>query len=98
MHTCSARFTGEVLTIIPEDGDWTEPEYYFDMIVEMPDSEDIDVAHIDGESIPTSLAIEFDDAESWEPEIYTRSIEATGWKVVEAPADASGEWVLQWTK
>lgn len=94
--TYTATFTDEIQTIIPEDGDWTEPEYCFEMIVEMPESDDADIAHINGDTIPTVLAVEFNNAEDWEPEIYTRSIEAAGWKVIEAPSGPGGEWALQW--
>ena len=93
--TYTATFTDEIQTTIPEDGDWTEPEHYFEMIVEMP-GDDADIAHIDGDTVPTVLAVEFNSAEDWEPEIYTRSIESTGWKVIEAPSGPDGEWTLQW--
>ena len=91
----TARFTDEITTIIREDGDWTDPEHYFTMVVDMP-GDDIDIAHIDGDTIPTVLAVAFNDAEDWEPEIYTRSIEETGWKVIEAASGPDGEWALRW--
>lgn len=96
-HTIyTARFTDEITTIIREDSDWDAPEYCFILVVDVPDSDDTDIAHIDGNTIPTVLAVEFDDAEEWEPEIYTESIEATGWKVLTVPNNADGEWVLEW--
>ena len=91
----TARFTDEITTIISEDSDWTDPEHRFTMVVDMP-GDDTDIGHIDGDTIPTVLAVEFNDAEDWEPEIYIRSIEATGWKVLAVPSNADDEWVLQW--